>query len=65
MPHSSLTISQMDVQYSIIKRISDDILDGYSQMDIRYSNVKHPSDQLPAGYWILNIKHPCGNLTDA
>ena len=39
MPHSSLTISQMDIRYSINKCPCDTIPDGYSQMDFQYWNI--------------------------
>ena len=48
--------SQMDIRYSLIKRPSEDLTDGYSQMDIRYSNIKRPSEDLTDGYSILECQ---------
>ena len=62
--------SQMDIRYSLIKRPSEDLTDGYSifdirmsnfhltssQMDIRYSNIKRPSDDLTDGYLIFECQ---------
>ena len=53
---------QMDIRYSLIKRPSNDIPDGYSQMDIRYSNIKCPSDYLTHDIRYSNIKHPSDQL---